>query len=148
MWKIFSSDKEKVTKNALFFLLRAPAHHSYTFNSRFLYELKHNVRLSKSMRGIFNFRFCFVFISKVFSTKNIDSLTSNRHNSFEDSNDRKATQNFALSPLFLSCNNKFWCYICVMFAMIFVWVGALQKRTRRQISKYLTALYLLTHLLW
>ena len=45
-------------------------------------------------------------IDKFFSTKNIDSLTSNRHNSFQNSNDRKATQNFALSPPFLSCNNK------------------------------------------
>ena len=30
------------TKNALFFLLRALTHHSFSFNSRFLSELKHN----------------------------------------------------------------------------------------------------------
>ena len=92
--------------------------------------------------------FASFLLVKVFSTKNIDSLTSNRHNSFQNSNDRKATQNFALSPPFLSCNNKVWYYICVIFAIISVWVGALQKLTRRQISKYLTALYPLTHLLW
>ena len=48
------------TKNALLFLLRAPAFHIFTFNFIFnffllLYELKHNIRLSKTMSGIFNF---------------------------------------------------------------------------------------------
>ena len=66
MRKKFPSDKEKVRKNALVFLSRAPTHHSFTFNSRFLYELKHNVRLSKSVREIFHFRFRFVFIIKVY----------------------------------------------------------------------------------
>ena len=33
--------KKNVTKNALFFLSQAPTHHSYTFNLRFLYQLKH-----------------------------------------------------------------------------------------------------------
>ena len=55
-------DKINGTKNALFFLSRAPAHHSFTFNLRFLYELKHKVRLSKTVCGIFHFRFRFVFI--------------------------------------------------------------------------------------
>ena len=50
------------TKNALFFLSWAPTHHSFTFNLRFLYELKHKVRLSKTVCGIFHFRFRFVFI--------------------------------------------------------------------------------------
>ena len=36
--------------------------HSFTFNLRFLYELKHKVRLSKSVQVIFHFRFHFVFI--------------------------------------------------------------------------------------
>ena len=62
MLKNFPSDKINGTKNALFFLLRAPTHHSFTFNLRFLYELKHKVRLCKSMCGIFHFRFRFVFI--------------------------------------------------------------------------------------
>ena len=56
------SDKTNGTKNALFFLSRAPTHHSFTFNLRFLYELKHKVRLSKIVCGIFHFRFRFVFI--------------------------------------------------------------------------------------
>ena len=49
-------------KNTLFFLSRAPTHHSFTFNLQFLYELKHKVRLSKTVCGIFHFRFRFVFI--------------------------------------------------------------------------------------
>ena len=62
MLKKILSDKIKGTKNALFFLSRAPTHHSFTFNLRFLYELKHKVRLSKTVWGIFHFRFPFVFI--------------------------------------------------------------------------------------
>ena len=48
------------TKNALFFLLRAPTHHSFTFNLWFLYELKHKVRLSKTVWDFpFSIPFCF-----------------------------------------------------------------------------------------
>ena len=47
-------------KYALFFLSTAPTHHSFTFNSQFLYELKYMVHLSKTVHGIFHFRFCFV----------------------------------------------------------------------------------------
>ena len=54
--------QNKRTKNVLFFLSRAPTHHSFTFNLRFNYELKHKVRLSKTVCGIFHFRFRFVFI--------------------------------------------------------------------------------------
>ena len=39
MLKKFLSDKINGTKNALFFLLRAPTHCSFTFNLQFLYEL-------------------------------------------------------------------------------------------------------------
>ena len=56
------SDKINGAKNALFFLSRAPAHHSFTFNLPFLYELKLKVRLSKTGCGIFHFKFHFVFI--------------------------------------------------------------------------------------
>ena len=47
MLKSFPSGKMNNTKNVLFFLSQAPAHHSYTFNLRFLYEMKHKVSLSK-----------------------------------------------------------------------------------------------------
>ena len=80
------SDKINDTKNALFFLSRAPTHHSFTFNLRFLYELKHKVRLSKTDCGIFHFRFRCVFI-KVYifgSAKCLDSFTLKRHNSFQN----------------------------------------------------------------
>ena len=61
MLKRFPTDKINGTKNALFILSRAPTHHSFTFNLRFLYELKHKVRLYKNVCGIFHFRFRFVF---------------------------------------------------------------------------------------
>ena len=44
------------------FLLRAPTHHSFIFNLRFLHGLKQKVRLSKIVCGIFYCRFRFVFI--------------------------------------------------------------------------------------
>ena len=62
MLKKFPSVKINGTKNALFFLLRAPTHHSFTFNLRFLYELKRKVLLSKTVCGIFHIRFRFFFI--------------------------------------------------------------------------------------
>ena len=37
------SDKTNGTKKALFFLLRAPAYHCFTFNLGILYRLKHKV---------------------------------------------------------------------------------------------------------
>ena len=62
MLKTFLLDKINVTKNALFFLSQASTHHSFTFNSQFLCELKHMVHLSKAVCGIFHFRFRLVFI--------------------------------------------------------------------------------------
>ena len=62
MLKKWPSDKINVTKNALFFLSQAPTHHSFTFNLRFSYERNHKVRLSKTVCGIYHFRFRFVFI--------------------------------------------------------------------------------------
>ena len=69
MFKKSPTDKRNLTKNALFFLLRAPPHHIFTFNSRFLHELNSymsfKVHLSKSVCEIFHFRFRVVF-KKVF----------------------------------------------------------------------------------
>ena len=62
MLKTFPSDKINGTKNALFFLSRAPTNHSFTVNLQFLYELKHKVGLSKTVCEAFHFRFRFVFI--------------------------------------------------------------------------------------
>ena len=58
----FPSDKINVAKNALLFLLRAPTHHSFTFNLLLLYELKHMVHLSKTVCRILHFRFYLVFM--------------------------------------------------------------------------------------
>ena len=54
--------QNKRYKKALFFLSRAPSQHSFTFNSQFLYELKHMVYFSKTVCGIFHFRFRLVLI--------------------------------------------------------------------------------------
>ena len=42
-------DKINATRNALSFLWPSPTYHSFTFDLRFLYELKHKVRLSKTV---------------------------------------------------------------------------------------------------
>ena len=60
MLEKFPPDKMSVTKNAAFFLSRAPDHRSFTFSSLFLFHLKHKAR--KTVFGIFHFRFCFVFM--------------------------------------------------------------------------------------
>ena len=62
MSKKIPLDKINGKRNALFFLSPAQTHHSFTFNLRFLYELKRKVRLSKTVCGFFHFRFHFIFI--------------------------------------------------------------------------------------
>ena len=64
MLKKFPSDKinANVTKNALFLLSQSPTHHSFTFNSQFIYELKQKVHLSKTVYEILHFRFRLAFI--------------------------------------------------------------------------------------
>ena len=76
--KKIPSNKINGTKNALFFLSQAPTHHSFTFNSLFLYELKHKVRLSKKVSRIFHFWLRLVLI-KVYRIRIIvqNSLCSN-----------------------------------------------------------------------
>ena len=72
--KKFPSDKINDTDDALFILSRAPTHHGFTFDLRFLYELKHKVRLSKTVFWIFHSRFQFVFI-KVYIFVQQNALT-------------------------------------------------------------------------
>ena len=70
-------DKTQMLKNLSFgqskrykkhyFISRSPTHHSFTFNSQFLYEIKHMVYLSKTACGIFHFWFRLVFIKLYFS---------------------------------------------------------------------------------
>ena len=61
MLKKFPSGKVNGANNALFFLSQAPTRYSFTFNLRLLHGLKHKVRLSKPVCGIFHFQFGFVF---------------------------------------------------------------------------------------
>ena len=94
MLKKFPSDKINDIKNALIFLSRAQTHYSFIFNLQFFHELKHKVRLSKTVcvcRFYKNLYFC--------SMKCIDSLTLKRHNSFQIKSNRKAIHSFAPKPL-------------------------------------------------
>ena len=60
--KNISFGQNKRYKKFPHFLSQAPTHHSFTFNLQFLYELKHKVCLSRTVCGIFYFRFRFVLI--------------------------------------------------------------------------------------
>ena len=60
--KNFFFGQNKRYKNAFFFLSQGPTHEGFTFNSRFLYELKHQFVISKTVSEIFKFQFRFVFI--------------------------------------------------------------------------------------
>ena len=55
MLKKFPSDKINTTKKTLFSLSRAQTHHGFTFNSRFLYELKHRFVSIKMCVWVFIF---------------------------------------------------------------------------------------------
>ena len=74
---------------------------SSQFQFAILIQVKHIIRLSKSVSGIFHFRFHSVFIKfYVFcSTQCFDSLSLTRHNLFQNEKNRKATHNFASRSL-------------------------------------------------
>ena len=74
MLKKFASNKIDGTKNALFFLSRAQTHQSFTFNLRFLYELKYKGRHSEIVCRIFHFRFHFVFTQIYISVQKSKAL--------------------------------------------------------------------------
>ena len=67
--------------------------YSFTFNLRFLYELKRKVRLSESVCGIFHFQFRFVFI-EVYIFVLQKQRTLRGHNFFQNQNNSKATHTF------------------------------------------------------
>ena len=65
------------------------------------------VHLSKIVCGIFYFRFRLVSMKLyIFSTKNMDSLTLKRHNSFQNKNNRKSTHSFAPTTLIFKLQQK------------------------------------------
>ena len=54
-------------------------------------------------------RFRLVFIEVfIFSTKNMDSLTLKRHNSFQNQNNRKAMDSFTPRPLIFKSWQEVW----------------------------------------
>ena len=126
IFKKFPSDTINGTKNALFFLFRAPTHHS--FNLWFLYELKHKVCFSKTVWYFpvpIPFRF---YLSLYFcSTKWMDFLTLNIIIPFKIKIIENSRTVLLPHLWFLSCIKKFY------NSMIPAWVGALQKLTKRQI---------------
>ena len=106
MLKQFLSDKINGTKNDLCFLLRVPAHHSFTFNLRFLWtkakrfdSLKLFVGFSIFDYGSFLLKFIFLF-SKMHGLFNLKY-----HNSSQNQN-RKATHSFAPRPLIFKLQQK------------------------------------------
>ena len=130
MLKKFPSDKATVTKNALFFLSRAPTHHSFNFNLQFLYELKHMVYLSKKLFARFSifdsvlFHFNFVFL---FNKKHGLFWLSNVIIPFKVKILQKPQTVLVTDLWFLSCNKEF------ENSVISAWVGAPQKLTYRRI---------------
>ena len=76
--KNFIRTKQNVQKMP-FFLSRTPTYHSFSFNLRSLYELKHKCRLSKPVCSVFTFQLRFVFI-KVLFLLNVFSQSFKRHN--------------------------------------------------------------------
>ena len=90
MLKKFPSDKINDAKIALSFLSRAPTHHSFTFNSRFLYELKHMVRLSGMCVGFYHFNSVLFLLKFIFLFNKTHGLLEKPHKTH-----RKATHGFA-----------------------------------------------------
>ena len=127
----FFSDKKNVTKTALFFP-SAPIHHGFTFNLQFLYELKHMVHFSKtcvrfsnfdSVLFLLDFIFLFNKMHRLFDFKNIIILFKLKI--------REKPHIVLLPDLwFLYCHKKF------ENSIISAWVGASQKLTLRQNSKF------------
>ena len=74
MLKNFPSHKINGTKNASFFLSRAPTHQNFTFDFQFIYKLRHKVCLSNTVCGIFHIWFPFVFIKFLFLFNNMRGL--------------------------------------------------------------------------
>ena len=82
--------QNKCYKGCTFFLLQASTHHSFTFNSQLLHELKHKFHLSKTVCGIFHFRFHLIFIKVyIFVQQKAPTLDFKRHDSFKKKTDPK-----------------------------------------------------------
>ena len=83
---------------ALYALLLAPAHHIFSFNLRFLHEMKQNFCLAESVKG-FSIFDSVLLLLYLCSTKSMDSLSLKCHNAFQNQNNTKATIGFAPKPL-------------------------------------------------
>ena len=105
----WDAENAKTTKTAFFFFSRAPTYHSLTFDSQFLYELKHIVHPSKTVSRILHIQFHLVFIKLyIFVPKSMDSVTLKRHNSFQIKYNRKTTYSFTQRPRIFMLLQEFW----------------------------------------
>ena len=101
MLKKIHRTKLTLQKMVPFFLLRAPTHHRFTSNLRFLFEMKHKVRLFKSVQ---NFLFS---IPSVLFLLQFMFLIDKKHGK---------VHTVLLSNIrFLSCKKKFFSSIWVFF---------------------------------
>ena len=67
-------DKINSTKNVLFFLSRAPTHHSFAINLRFLYELKRKTVPLKRCVGFSIFESASFLLKLIFLSNKMDGL--------------------------------------------------------------------------
>ena len=117
MLKIFPSDKINITKMHFFSFLSSKLItvlllicNSYTDWS---------FHLSKTLCGIFHFRFLFVFIKLyIFFHQKARTLTLKRHNSFHHKSNGKATHSFVPRLLIFKLQQE------VQNSMISAWFGA------------------------
>ena len=93
-----------------FFLSRAPSYHSFTFNSQLLYELKHKVYLSRTVCGIFHFRFRRILLKFIFLFNKKHGLFDFKTSKFfsKYKNNGKATHSFAPRLLSFKLQQKVW----------------------------------------
>ena len=107
--KIIPFGQHKRYKKCPLFFSRAPTYQRFTFNSQFLYDLKHNVRLSKTVCGIFHFPFGFVFMKVyIFVRQNVWTLwLQNVMTPFKIKIIEKLHTALLPNVWFLSCNKNF-----------------------------------------
>ena len=101
--KKFPQNKLNMRRNPSFFFREI--HHSFIFDTRFLYKLEHEARLSKSLRGIFHCRFGFIFFKVYFFAQEKHGLFDFETPSFLSNLIQKRRTRLYL--WFSSCNKKF-----------------------------------------
>ena len=128
-----SLGQNKMYKKCLLFSFTSPVRHSFTFNLRFLYELKHKARLSKTMCGIFYFWFRFVFIKVYIFAQQIawglsDCKWTRTHNHLVH---KRRTLNHLAK---LALND--WAVLWVLICTVHLTVCSYMSRTRFRVNPH------------